>query len=147
MLSDNEVIEVQEVEEDDKSERYLIIAEEVAEDLRPRPDELRQLIGLSDRNRFRITDRVTNLKDNEISIQTRSVMAMMEFMAQFRLSTSKMDGSSTMGCRTVKVKWRRHRSPLKCIQVKTFREMCLPPYVLGTTGTILITPILQASGL
>ena len=92
MLSDNEVIEVQEVEEDDKGERYLIIAEEVAEDLRPRPDELRQLIGLSDRKRFRITDRVTNLKDNEISIQTRSVMAMMEFMAQFRLSTSKMDG-------------------------------------------------------
>ena len=82
ILSDNEVIEVQEVEEDDKSERYLIIAEEVAENLRPRLDELRQLIGLSNRNRFRITDRVTNLKDDEISIQTRSVMAMMEFMAR-----------------------------------------------------------------
>ncbi len=82
ILSDSEVIEVQEVEEDDKSERYLIIAEEVAEDLRPRLDELRQLIGLSNRNRFRITDRVTNLKDDEISIQTRSVMAMMEFMAR-----------------------------------------------------------------
>jgi hypothetical protein len=82
ILSDSEVIEVQEVEENDKSERYLIIAEEVAEDLRPRLDELRQLIGLSNRNRFRITDRVTNLKDDEISIQTRSVMAMMEFMAR-----------------------------------------------------------------
>ena len=82
ILSDSEVIEVQQVEEDDKSERYLIIAEEVAEDLRPMLDELRQLIGLSNRNRFRITDRVTNLKDDEISIQTRSVMAMMEFMAR-----------------------------------------------------------------
>jgi hypothetical protein len=82
ILSDSEVIEVQEVEENDKSERYLIIAEEIAEDLRPRLDELRQLIGLSNRNRFRITDRVTNLKDDEISIQTRSVMAMMEFMAR-----------------------------------------------------------------
>ena len=82
ILSDSEVIEVQLVEEDDKSERYLIIAEKVAEDLRPKLDELRQLIGLSDRNRFRITDRVTNLKDDEISIQTRSVMAMMEFMAR-----------------------------------------------------------------
>ena len=82
ILSDNEVIEVQVVEEDDKSERYLIIAEEVAEDLRPMLDELRQLIGLGNRNRFRITDRVTNLKDDEISIQTRSVMAMMEFMAR-----------------------------------------------------------------
>ena len=82
MLSDNEVIEVQEVEEDDKSERYLIIAEEFAENLRPRVDELRQLIGLSNRNRFHITDRVTNIKDDEISIQTRSVMAIMEFMAR-----------------------------------------------------------------
>ena len=45
-------------------------------------DELRQLIGLSNRNQFHITDRVTNIKDDEISIQTRSVMAMMEFMAR-----------------------------------------------------------------
>ncbi len=82
ILSDNEVIEVQGVEEDDNSERHLIIAEEVPEDLRPRLNELRQLIGLGNRNRFRITDRVTNLKDDEISIQTRSVMAMMEFMAR-----------------------------------------------------------------
>ena len=76
ILSDSEVIEVQLVEENGKTERYLIIAEEVAEDLRPMLGELRQLIGLSNRNRFRITDRVTNLKDDEISIQTRSVMAM-----------------------------------------------------------------------
>jgi len=82
ILSDSEVIEVQEVEEEGQSERYLMIAEEVTEDLRPRLDELRQLIGLSNRNRFRITDRVTNIKDDEISIQTRSVMAMMEFMAR-----------------------------------------------------------------
>jgi hypothetical protein len=82
ILSDSEVIEVQLVEEDGKKERYLMIAEEVAEDLRPLLGELRQLIGLSNRNRFRITDRVTNLKDDEISIQTRSVMAVMEFMAR-----------------------------------------------------------------
>jgi len=82
ILSDSEVIEVQEVEKDEKSERYFLIAEEVPEDLRPLLGELRQLIGLANRNRFRITDRVTNLKDDEISIQTRSVMAMMEFMAR-----------------------------------------------------------------
>ena len=82
ILSDREVIEVQEVEEDGKSVRYLIIAEAVPEDLRPILDELKQLIGLGNRNRFRITDRVTNLKNDEISIQTRSVMAMMEFMAR-----------------------------------------------------------------
>ena len=44
--------------------------------------ELRQLIGINNLNRFRITERVTDIKDNEISIQTRSIMAMMEFMAR-----------------------------------------------------------------
>ncbi len=82
ILSDSEVIEVQEVEENDKNDRYLMIAERVPEDLRALLDELRQLIGLSNRNRFRITQRVTNIRDDEISIQTRSVMAMMEFMAR-----------------------------------------------------------------
>jgi hypothetical protein len=82
LLSDSEIIEVQLIEKNGKKERYLMIAGEVAEDLRPMLGELRQLIGLTDGNRFRITDRVTNLKDDEISIQTRSVMAMMEFMAR-----------------------------------------------------------------
>jgi hypothetical protein len=82
ILSDREILEVQHVEEDGRSHNYFIIAETVPEDLRPLLGELRQLIGLSDRNRFRITDRVTNIKDDEISIQTRSVMAMMEFMAR-----------------------------------------------------------------
>jgi hypothetical protein len=82
ILSDREVIEVQQVEKDGKSERYFLIAEEVPEDLRPLLAELRQIIGLSNRTRFRITERVTNIKDDEISIQTRSVMAMMEFMAR-----------------------------------------------------------------
>ncbi len=82
ILSDQEVIEVQQVEEDEKNERYLVIANEIPEDLRPLLGEMKQLIGLSNRNRFRITDRVTNLKDDEITIQTRSIMAMMEFMAR-----------------------------------------------------------------
>ena len=82
ILSDREIIEVQQIEENHKNERYLMIAERIPEDLRPLVAEMRQLIGLTDGNRFRITDRVTNLKDDEISIQTRSVMAMMEFMAR-----------------------------------------------------------------
>jgi len=82
LLSDREVIEVLQIEKDGKSESYFLIAEEVPEDLRPMLGELRQLIGLTNRNQFRITDRVTNIKDDEISIQTRSVMAMMEFVAR-----------------------------------------------------------------
>jgi hypothetical protein len=82
ILSDQEIIEVQQIEENGKTESYLMISENIPDELRPAIDELRRLIGLSNRNRFRITDRVTNLKDYEISIQTRSVMAMMEFMAR-----------------------------------------------------------------
>jgi len=82
ILASQEIIEVQQATEDDITERYLVIAEEVPQDLRPKLDELRQLIGLTNLNRFRIVDRVTNTEDDEISIQTRSVMAMMEFMAR-----------------------------------------------------------------
>ena len=82
ILADREIIEVQQVEENGKTRRELIIAERVPEDLRPLLDELRAFIGLTNRNRFRITDRVTNIKSDELSIQTRSIMAMMEFMAR-----------------------------------------------------------------
>jgi hypothetical protein len=82
ILADQEVIEVQHSEENGKSRSELIVAETVPEDLRPLLSELRQRIGLTNQNRFRITDRVTNLKRDELSIQTRSVMAMMEFMAR-----------------------------------------------------------------
>ncbi len=81
-LSDREVIEVIHLEENEKSGNYLIIADEVPEDLRSALGELRQLIGLTHGNRYRITHRVTNIKDDEIPIQTYSIMAMMEFMAR-----------------------------------------------------------------
>jgi hypothetical protein len=82
VLGDREVIEVQQVEENGKDVSYLMFAEDVPKDLRAMLMELRQTIGLTNRNQFRITDRVTHIKDDEISIQTRSVMGMMEFMAR-----------------------------------------------------------------
>ena len=82
ILGDREIIEVQQVEEKGTSVSYLIIADQVPKDLRPLLKELRQTIGLTGRNRFRITDRVTNIGVDEISIQTRSIMAIMEFMAR-----------------------------------------------------------------
>ena len=82
VLSDQEVIEIQEIEEDVKTDRYFTIAEEVSARMKSLLAELKQFLGLSNHNRFRITDRVANIKDDEITIQTRSVMAMMEFMAR-----------------------------------------------------------------
>jgi len=82
ILGDREVIEVQQLKENGKDVSYLMFAEQVPEDLRPMLSELRQMIGITNRSRYRITDRVTHLKEDEISIQTRSIMAMMEFLAR-----------------------------------------------------------------
>ena len=82
MLSDQEVIEVQQIEENGEDERYFVINKNIPEDMQPSLDELKEIVGLSSYNRYRITERVANIKDDEITIQTRSVMAMMEFMAR-----------------------------------------------------------------
>jgi len=50
--------------------------------MRPELAELRQLLGITNANRFRITARTADISENEISIQTRSVMAIMKFMAR-----------------------------------------------------------------
>jgi hypothetical protein len=128
ILSDGAVVEVQQVQGDKKADtepaQYLVIADEVPEDLRPMLAEFRQLIGITDANRFRMTDRITDMKEDEIVIQTRSVMAMIKFMA-----------------RGIEICF-----PSECVQVETARQMCLPQYVTETTGSILITVILTASG-
>ena len=82
ILSDEEVIEVQHIEANGEDERYFVIDDNVPEDLQPLLDELKEIVGLTGHNRFRITERVANIKDDEVTIQTRSVMAMMEFMAR-----------------------------------------------------------------
>ena len=86
LLADANLFEVHQVERDEKNgtegEHYLVIARVVPEDLRPLVTEFRQLIGIRSGNRFKITTRTTELGADEISIQTRSVMAMMKFMAR-----------------------------------------------------------------
>ena len=100
ILFDGEVIEVREVkggiesgadfevekgarkDADKKPSQYLVIAEEVPEDLRPVLAEFRQLVGIPKGKRFRITRRTTDIKDDEISVQARSVMAMIKFMGR-----------------------------------------------------------------
>jgi len=83
VLGDRETIEVHRVRKDDVDKRYLVFAEEVPKDLRAMIREIKKLLGLRpDLNIFRITERLTRLKDDEISIQTRSVMAMMSFLSR-----------------------------------------------------------------
>jgi hypothetical protein len=83
LLGEAEVTEVQQVKKDETVERYLVFEEIVPEDLRPLVREAKQLVGLSpDLNRFRITERFTTIKDDEVSIQTRALMGIMEFLAK-----------------------------------------------------------------
>ena len=83
ILADLEAFEVRLVEEDGVEKQYLVFAEAVPEAIHSIVRELRQILGLSSRrNRFLITERTTDLQESEISIQTRSLAAMMTFMAK-----------------------------------------------------------------
>jgi hypothetical protein len=86
LLVDAKLIEVNRVVGDEKNgtetEHHLVIDHVVPEDLRPLVTELRQLIGIRSGNRFKITSRTTELGADEISVQTRSVMAMVKYMAR-----------------------------------------------------------------
>lgn len=89
-LSDVEAYEVRTVEKNGTKEHHFLISEEIQEEVQPMARELRQLLGLSSRNTFLFTERLTGTKENEITIQTRSVLGMMSFLSRgskFHLST------------------------------------------------------------
>jgi len=83
VIGEREAVEVHLVKKDDIDKRYLIFEEKAPKDLLPMINEVKKLLGLKpDHNIFRITKRFTRLQDDEISIQTRSGMAMMGFMSK-----------------------------------------------------------------
>jgi hypothetical protein len=81
-LSEVGAYEVRIVEKNGTKERHFVFSEEIPEEIQPMVKELRQLLGLSNRNTFRFTERLTGTKEDEISIQTRSVLAMMSFLSR-----------------------------------------------------------------
>jgi hypothetical protein len=81
-LSEVEAFEVRVVEKNGTKERHLEFSEKIPEEFQPMVKEFRQLLGLSNRNIFHFTDRLTGTKDDEITIQTRSVLAMMSFLSR-----------------------------------------------------------------
>ena len=83
LLGEADLIEVQQVKKGKTVERYLVFEEIAPEDLRFLVREVKQLVGLSpDVNRFRITERLTGIKDDEVSLQTRGLMGIMRFLAR-----------------------------------------------------------------
>jgi len=83
VLADEEAFEVRIVEEKGAKTAFLLFAKKLPKGTQSLVTEFKQVLGLSPKiHIFKITDRVTELKENEISIQTRSLSAMMTFLAK-----------------------------------------------------------------
>ena len=82
-LADREAFEVRIVEKEGAKTAFLLFAKSVPAATQPLVTEFKKALGLSPhRNIFRITDHVTDVKEDEITIQTRSLSAMMTFLAK-----------------------------------------------------------------
>jgi len=75
------VIEVIQTELDGEERQTVRFAESMSPELMDAANELKSLLGLHpDRNEFYVTDRIVSRADNEILIQTRSMLAIMGFL-------------------------------------------------------------------
>jgi hypothetical protein len=83
ILADVEAFEVRHEKEKGIKKRFLVFAKDIPQKTRVMVSDLKQLLGLSsERTKFLITDRTTDVKEDEISIQTRSLSAIMNFLAK-----------------------------------------------------------------
>ncbi|MBE9582033.1 MAG: hypothetical protein IMF18_10485 [Proteobacteria bacterium] len=83
VLDDLEAYEVRHEVEKAGKKRFLVFAKDIPEEVQALVSELKQLLRLSpNRNKFLITGHATDVKEEEVSIQTRSLMAMMNFIAK-----------------------------------------------------------------
>jgi len=82
-LADQEAFEVRLVQQKGAKSAFLLFEKDVSEATQSLITELKTVIGLSQNlNTFKITERLTDIKEDEIAIQTRSLSAMMTFLAK-----------------------------------------------------------------
>ena len=82
-LSQEEAFEVIRERGEESATLFLVFEENVTSEIRDRVQELKRELGLEpNRNVFRITGRYTRRQADEITIQTRSLMAMMSFISR-----------------------------------------------------------------
>jgi hypothetical protein len=82
IMFDAEAIEVQQ-RADNPNELDLVIGKKIPPEYQPLETEFRTALGLDPtQNKFRITARATGLQPDEISIQTRSLLATMLFLSK-----------------------------------------------------------------
>jgi hypothetical protein len=82
-LADAEAYEVRMIVKNGTEQHYLLFGEEISGPTKANVADLKRLLGISlQRNAFRISDRITDVKSEEISLQTRSLTAMLAFLAK-----------------------------------------------------------------
>jgi hypothetical protein len=82
-LTEREALEMYLDERKTPHVRYLVFGENQSPDTQRIVDEVKRMLGLDpQRNVFRVTDRITRRKPDEITVQMRSLMAMMLFIAR-----------------------------------------------------------------
>ncbi len=82
-LSDENAFEVSQGKDDDAETRFFVFDPRASGEIRQRIQALKQVLGLDpERDVFRITERYTQRQDDEISVQPRSLMAMMSFLSR-----------------------------------------------------------------
>jgi len=83
LLADIEAFEVRIVDQKGTKSAYLLFERNVPEATQSQINEFKTIIGLPLHiNTFKITERLTDIKEDEIAIQTRSLSAMMNFLAK-----------------------------------------------------------------
>jgi len=81
-LAEQEVIELQRAD-DDAGLPKLVFDDDVPQEFQPAVDELKDLLGLApETGVFRVTTRLTRRKPDEIAIHSRSLLAIMSFLAK-----------------------------------------------------------------
>ena|GEM_PF-627361 len=82
-LADQEAFEVRYDEVEGIKNQYMVFKKNTPAETKAKVNELKQLLGLPPGlDKFLITERITDLKPDEISIQTRSLAAIMNYLAK-----------------------------------------------------------------
>ena len=143
-LADSEAFEVRLSEKNNVKPATLVFADPAPEGTQPLVEELKQILGLSTHlNNFKITDRVTEVNEDEITVQTRSLAAMMAFMAKVVQVPPEHLADGRVIDYQIPVSKKIFHS--KCSPARAGRSMPLLLYAILITGFILKTTISTAN--
>ena len=121
------VLEVIHTELDGEERQIVRFAESMSPELKDTVTEFKSLLGLHpDRNEFYVTDRVVNRGDNEILIQTRSMLAILSFLGLgVEVPEEDVDANRVMATPAYLMKVIEQRGPMR---IRVQKEPPEDPY-------------------